>query len=251
MITTGISLKQLCVRYEQQSLFDDLNAYFSPRCWHSILGGSGVGKSTLLKAMAGLLPSVSGEILADNHIAIHQHVAWMAQDDLLLPWLNVLDNICLGYTLRKTKSAAVVERALQLLNQVGLADFAHRMPAQLSGGQRQRVALARTLIEDKPIVLIDEPFSALDVVSRLQVQSLFVELLTDKTVILVTHDPLEALRLSQKVWLMKGSPAYLQELVSLSSPTPRAIDDVEVLDWQNRLLTLMSKRDDNTKERGC
>lgn len=240
-MTTGISLKHLWVRYEQQSLFDDLNAYFAPKQWHSILGSSGVGKSTLLKVIAGIVEPVAGEILADDNTSLSHRVAWMAQDDLLLPWLNVLDNICLGYTLRKTKTAEIIAKAQQLLDQVGLAGFESRLPAQLSGGQRQRVALARTLIEDKPIVLIDEPFSALDVVSRLQVQSLFVELLADKTVILVTHDPLEALRLSQTIWLMNSNPVTLQQVVQLASATPRAIDDEEVLYWQNQLLQMMQR----------
>lgn len=236
---TGISLKKLHILYEQQPLFNDLNVYFSPNCWHSILGGSGVGKSTLLKVIAGLLTPSMGEVTADDNTSITHQVAWMAQDDLLLPWLNVMDNICIGHTLRKTKSSVVVEKAYQLLERVGLLGFEKRFPAQLSGGQRQRVALARTLIEDKPVVLVDEPFSALDVVSRLQAQSLFIELLAGKTVILVTHDPLEALRLSQVVWLMRDNPAKLQKIVQLQSPTPRAIDDMEVLYWQNQLIRMM------------
>lgn len=236
---TGISLNNLSMCYEQQSLFKGLSAHFAKGLWHSILGRSGVGKSSLLKAIAGLLPYDEGSILFDERAGLGASVAWMAQDDLLMPWLNVLDNVCLGYRLRQHLTAEIREQALVLLEKVGLADLAMRMPYQLSGGQRQRVALARTLLEDKPIVLMDEPFSALDVVSRLQLQTLFVELLVGRTVILITHDPLEALRLSQCVWLMQGNPVRLGKVLELTSPTPRTVDDKQVLEWQNRLLIKM------------
>lgn len=241
MEVTGISLKKLTVQYEQQFLFKELTAHFVAGCWHSILGSSGVGKSTLLKAIAGLVDDYHGEIVTDNAQALGGRVAWMAQDDLLLPWLSVQDNVALGYRLRQEKPHNLKEKVEQLLEKVGLEKLATRMPYQLSGGQRQRVALARTLLEDKPIILMDEPFSALDVTKRLQLQALFVELLVDKTVLFITHDPLEALRLSQSIWLMQGAPARLEHVVQLESATPRKLDDPEVLHWQNQLLGLMSK----------
>lgn len=244
MEATGISLKKLTLQYEQQFLFKELTAHFTAGRWHSILGSSGVGKSTLLKVIAGLVDDYQGEILADNQQPLSQRIAWMAQDDLLLPWLNVQDNVALGYRLRQEKPHHLKEQVELLLEKVGLSTLANRMPYQLSGGQRQRVALARTLLEDKPIILMDEPFSALDVAKRLALQTLFVELLSDKTVLFITHDPLEALRLSQSIWLMQGAPAQLEQVVQLESATPRKLDDVEVLHWQNQLLGLMSKGDE-------
>ncbi len=228
------------MQYEQQFLFQGLTAHFSAGCWHSVLGSSGVGKSTLLRAIAGLVDDYQGEIVADDNQLLTGRIAWMAQDDLLLPWLNVRDNVVLGYRLRQKQPADLALQVEQLLEKVGLANYAGRMPYQLSGGQRQRVALARTLLENKPIVLMDEPFSALDVSMRLQLQSLFVELLADKTVILITHDPLEALRLSQSVWLMQGLPTQIKQVVQLDSTTPRALDDTEILYWQNCLLEMMT-----------
>lgn len=238
MAVAGIQLRDFSLRFDGEPLFEQLNTHFAAAQWHSILGRSGVGKSSLIKAIAGLLQGYekSGDILADDGQQLGARIAWMAQDDLLLPWLTVTQNILLGPRLRKALDKPTQQRTQVLLEQVGLAGMGERMPNQLSGGQRQRVALARTLLEDKPIVLIDEPFSALDVSTRLQIQDLFVELLKGKTVILITHDPMEALRLSQEIWLMQGAPVQLTPVLSLNSPTPRPLDDAQLIRWQGELL---------------
>lgn len=253
MAVAGIELLNFSLRFCNEPLFEGLNAHFAAGQWHSLLGRSGVGKSSLIKAIAGLLQGYeqSGEIRADDGQPLLGRIAWMAQDDLLLPWLTVEQNIQLGPRLRREQSTASQTRALELLALVGLSGMAQRMPAQLSGGQRQRVALARTLMEDKPIVLIDEPFSALDVSTRLQIQDLFVELLKDKTVLLITHDPMEALRLSQQVWLMQGDPVRLQTELSLSSTTPRALDDGELIHWQSHLLRLLMSPTDTIEQKSA
>lgn len=243
MSVAGVQLLNFSLRFDDIALFEQLNTHFTAGQWHSILGRSGVGKSSLIKAIAGLLQGYqkTGEIRADDGQTLMGRVAWMAQDDLLLPWLTVEQNVCLGPRLRQEVKAQTQEQARDLLAQVGMVELAERMPAQLSGGQRQRVALARTLMENKPIVLIDEPFSALDVSTRLQVQDLFVRLLKDKTVILITHDPMEALRLSQQIWLMQGAPAQLVSELALSTPTPRALDDALLIPWQGHLLAQLMK----------
>ena len=243
MPVAGVQLLNFSLRFDDVALFEQLNTHFAAAQWHSILGRSGVGKSSLIKAIAGLLQGYqkTGEIRADDGQALAGRVAWMAQDDLLLPWLTVEQNVCLGLRLRQEVKPDTQEQARHLLAQVGMLDLAERIPSQLSGGQRQRVALARTLMENKPIVLIDEPFSALDVSTRLQVQDLFVGLLKDKTVILITHDPIEALRLSQKIWVMQGTPAQLVAELTLSTPTPRALDDTQLIQWQGHLLTQLLK----------
>ncbi|ETD66947.1 hydrogenase expression protein [Pelistega indica] len=245
MQAPGIIIKSLHFDYDQSPLFTGVSAHFQAGQWHSILGSSGVGKSSLIKIMAGLLSHQTwqGEVMADDGLPLFSRIAWMAQDDLLMPWLSVLENICLGFQLRGDLTPDVQESAMRLLKQVGLSGLGDRKPYQLSGGQRQRVALARTLLEDKPIVLMDEPFSALDFATRLQLQTLFIKLFRDKTVILITHDPLEALRLSQHIWVMQAQnqqPASLVHMVNLSSDTPRSIDDPDVLKWQGVLLNQLS-----------
>ncbi len=147
--------------------------------------------------------------MADDGAGLDGRIALMAQQDLLLPWLSVRDNVLLGHRLRGASRAELRrlrEPAAALLARVGLERDADRLPGTLSGGMRQRAALARTLMEDRPIVLMDEPFSALDVVTRHRLQDLAAELLVGRTVLLVTHNPLEALRLGHRDLRPERSP---------------------------------------------
>jgi putative hydroxymethylpyrimidine transport system ATP-binding protein len=164
----------------------------------------------------------------------------MAQQDLLLPWLDALGNVTLGARLRGAADSRSRTEALALLAQVGLEGEAHKRPMQLSGGMRQRVALARTLAEHRPVLLMDEPFSALDMPARLRLQELAARLLVGRTVLLVTHDPLEALRLGHRIHVMAGQPARLDRPLLLPGPTPRAVTDQRLLALQAELLTRLT-----------
>ena len=202
--------------------------------WNCLLGPSGVGKSTLLALLAGLGDHLilEGYLRAGDDAPLAGRVALMAQSDLLLPWLDVLGNVTLGARLRGER--ADISRVRQVLDRVGLANHAEVRPAALSGGQRQRVALARTLMEDRPVVLLDEPFSALDAGTRARMQDLAAELLAGRTVLHVTHDPAEAARLGHDVLLLTRS-----DLVRVEPPAtqpPRAHDAPDTLAFQGRLL---------------
>ncbi len=200
--------------------------------WTCLLGPSGVGKTTILRLLAGLEThgTFKGELKT-------QTCSYMAQQDLLLPWLNVIGNVTLGAKLRGEKIDQ--ERAKALIEQVGLSEHATKFPRQLSGGMRQRVSLARTLMEDQDLVLLDEPFSALDAKKRADMQELAHELLSGKTVMLVTHDPAEAARLGDKNEIMDATG--IQQMPAKKKKTILAPEAAETLKLQSNLLVALRK----------
>jgi putative hydroxymethylpyrimidine transport system ATP-binding protein len=166
----------------------------------------------------------------------------MGQRDDLLPWLSARGNVVLGARLRG--EVPDLARADALLERVGLGPQQGQRPATLSGGERQRTALARTLMEDRPVVLMDEPFSALDAITRARLQSLAAALLAGRTVLLVTHDPLEALRLGHRVHVMAGQPARIEPPIEPPGDPPRDLHDPDLMRLQGDLLARLADAQD-------
>ncbi|NCX94279.1 MAG: ABC transporter ATP-binding protein, partial [Gammaproteobacteria bacterium] len=220
---------------DQKPLFGELTLPFPVGKTSVILGPSGIGKSVVLKIIAKLIPN--SPVLIDSlGQEVHHRMAYMAQQDLLMPWLSVLENTMIGYRLRGELNESLVQKARDLLARVGLSNEMHLRPSVLSGGMRQRVALVRTLMEDTPIVLMDEPFSALDVATRHQAQNLTAELFKGKTVILVTHEPREAIRLGHRIHVLGGRPAQRVESLELHDSPARDESTPENLHLQERLI---------------
>jgi putative hydroxymethylpyrimidine transport system ATP-binding protein len=238
----GVSIRQARLTFDGAAVFDGLDFSLPAGRWTCLLGPSGVGKTTLLRLIAGLsVPESPTEVVAEDGRPLAGRVAYMAQQDLLLPWLGALDNVMVGSRLRGEKiGPALTDRARELLDKVGLGDRLRARPAELSGGMRQRVALARTLMEDRPVVLMDEPFSALDAITRLRLQEVAARLLAGRTVLLVTHDPLEALRLGHGIHVMSGQPALIGPAIAPAGPPPRPPDDPALLASQADLLRLLA-----------
>lgn len=246
----GLCIANARLTYDGTPLFDNLSATIAGGQWTCILGPSGVGKSTLLRMIAGLgQADPATEITAADGSPLAQRTAWMAQQDLLLPWLSVAQNVALGQKLRG--DATDRARVATLLSDVGLDSRPDALPATLSGGQRQRVALARTLMEDRPVVLMDEPFSAVDAITRARLQELAARLLRGRTVLQVTHDPLEALRLGHNIHVMAGRPAHLGAVIQPPGDTPRDPTDPALRNLHMELLAQLSSAADDPSNGGA
>lgn len=196
----AIRLSGLSLAYDGVLLFRDLDFETAGPGITVLLGPSGVGKSSLLRAIAGLTPTGSGTALVQGGISL------MAQDDALLPWAGAAANVTIGARLRGERADPA--RAAALLKSVGLPAI-EGPPDTWSGGMKKRVALARLLYEDRPIALLDEPFAALDALTRASIHALAARLLEGRTALLVTHDPLEALALADRIVVLSGSPARI------------------------------------------
>ena len=236
-VPPGISIRQLSLNYGQQPLFSQLDLEIAGGAFTALLGASGVGKSSLMRVIAGLTPPTAGQVSGSDGLPLTGRIAWMGQQDLLYPWLTVEQNVCLASRLKGERADR--DWAQHLLMRVGLSHSANARPATLSGGMRQRAALARTLYSRQPVVLMDEPFSALDALTRAQIQTLAAEVLVGHTVLLITHDAAEACRLSHYV-LMIGS-AGIETCPPLPGQPPRAADDIQVLQSQAALLKQLSR----------
>ena len=216
----GVTLTLDRLEFDGQLVLGNLGLTLEPGRITCLLGPSGVGKSSILKVLAGFIPLPGQSVITvSDKGSLAGRLSYMDQQDLLLPWATVEENLLIGDRLRGNPPN--IERARRLLDHVGLVDRRDALPAVLSGGMRQRVALARTLMEGAPIVLMDEPFSALDAITKFRLQELAADMLIGKTVLLITHDPLEALRIGHVIHVLSGTPASLSSPLTPEGPIPR------------------------------
>lgn len=224
--TAAIELRGIRHRFGDVLALADVTFTISRHERLGIVGPSGCGKSTLLSAIAGLIEPTEGTVAIEEAMTAHERLrrcALMPQRDLLLPWRTAIDNAAIALENRGMKRGQARGQARPLFERFGLAEFEERMPAELSGGMRQRVAFLRTLMAEKDILLLDEPFAALDSITRSGMQEWLLSALEQepRTALLVTHDVDEALLLTDRVIVMSARPGRVVTTLETNLPRDR------------------------------
>ncbi|NLI67864.1 MAG: ATP-binding cassette domain-containing protein [Bacilli bacterium] len=243
-----IELKNVSKSFGEKVVLRDVNLTIEKGEFVAIIGKSGSGKSTLLRLVSKLEPLSGGELLFDGVPASESNkkLTMMYQDSRLLPWKKVLDNVGLGL------DGNWKEKAEKALEAVGLIDYKNEWPSRLSGGQQQRVALARALVHEPSILMLDEPLSALDALTRIEMQNLVEKIWADIgfTALLVTHDVSEAVRLADRIVLIEDGNIALD--VSVDHPRPRSLAQQELVELEekvlNRIIHGSSHKEDEVKQ---
>ena len=244
---TKLEIKNLTHAFVQDKtqlpVLNKLNFSVDTGQFVALLGPSGCGKSTLFNIISGLLIPQTGEIYLNGKRIQGNTGAfgYMQQKDLLLQWRTVLKNVLIGPEIQKESLAKTKTEALKLLNQLGLHGFANSYPMQLSGGMRQRVALVRTLLFRKDILLLDEPFGALDAMTRTVMQSILLDIWHKgkQTVLLITHDIEEALLLADKIYVLTARPSSIKAEIEIALQRPRSITDTDLINLKSELFEMM------------
>jgi NitT/TauT family transport system ATP-binding protein len=229
----------------QTLALDTTNFILSPGSFSAFIGPSGCGKSTLLNVAAGFIQPTTGSVVVDGREVDGPtaSVGVIFQNFALFPWFSARSNVEFPLKRLPISKAERRERAMEALREVRLEDHGHKFPGQLSGGMKQRIAIARTLVSDPDVLLMDEPFGALDAQTRLEMQELLTGLWAkrQKTVLFVTHDVDEALRLADTIFVMSAGPGRIVETIPVDLPRPRPIDriDAHFLELRASILGLL------------
>ena len=233
----AISLRSATKRFATRSgapftAITDVTLDVSAGEFVTIVGPTGCGKSTTLSLVSGLEPASAGTVEVHGRpvTGIPEGVGYMFQSDAVLPWKTVLDNIALGLRYHRVPKAEAHARARDWIQRVGLEGFEDRYPHQLSGGMRKRVAMAQSLIGEPSLLLLDEPFGALDVQTRELMQDELLDLWsgTGAAVVFVTHDLTEAISLADRVVVMTAGPATVKDVVPIDLPRPRKVEEIRL-----------------------
>jgi NitT/TauT family transport system ATP-binding protein len=230
-VTESLSFRKVTRRYGALTALAGIDLDLRANAVTAVVGPSGCGKSTLLELVAGLQEPDEGEIT-------RQPSAYMPQRDLLLPWRDALGNAALALECQGVPRAEARRRAAPLFERFGLSEFEHVRPAGLSGGMRQRVAFLRTLLQGRPVLLLDEPFGALDAITRADLREWLAAALVEepRTVLLVTHDTEEAVFLADRIVVLSPRPGRVVADFEVDLPRPRSITDRAFIELKARAL---------------
>jgi NitT/TauT family transport system ATP-binding protein len=246
--TNVIHFKNVKLQFDSEQIYDNISFDVNSGEFISILGPSGCGKSTSLRIIGGLLEITSGEVSITGKAPSEawRELSYVFQSARLVPWRNAIKNVTLGMELRYDgmEKLLMENRAKELLSLVGLNDDMEKYPSMLSGGERQRVAIARSLAVDPKIILMDEPFAALDLNTRKHLREELIDIWekTKKTIIFVTHDIDEALTLADRIILLSDKPTRVLETISINEKRPRTIDESNVLRSNRSHLTELFRK---------
>lgn len=225
-----LSIEHLSVKFGQVVALNDVSLQVNEGEFVSILGASGCGKSTLFNAVSGLLRATSGKIKLDGRDVSNRpgEVGYMLQKDLMLPWRTVKGNITLAASLTRGATKEDQAEAEKLATRYGLGEFLDHYPHALSGGMRQRVAMMRTIAAGRQVMLLDEPFGALDAQTRFSMQQWLLQVWKDlgRTILFVTHDVDEAIFLADRIVVMTPRPGRIGEIVQVGLSRPRSLEDL-------------------------
>ncbi len=242
----ALILKDVTQRFGETTVFENLQLEVEEGCFCCIVGPSGCGKSTLLRIIAGLYTPTAGKVLLeDRPVTLNEgEVGFVFQEDALFPWFTVEENIRFGLRARKIDQSlweAIIQHNLE---KVGLADYRKHYPKQLSGGMKQRVAIARVLAYNPKLLLMDEPFAALDSINRNMLQADLINLWEreKKTILFVTHNIDEAVFLAEKIVIMGYRPGRIKRIVELSLPRPRNRTDAEFCRSRRKILEMIESQ---------
>ncbi len=235
-----LQVSRLTKRFGDLSVLEDFDLTVPRKGFTILIGPSGCGKSTLFNVLTGVVSKNDGEIswLGEPMLHLGKKSAYMQQKDLLLPWFSLLDNALLPARISGQDMIAATGKALGLFKRLGLVGFEAYLPGEISGGMRQRCALVRTLMFERELVLLDEPLSALDAITRRSLQSLLLLLQSefDKSLLMITHDIEEALLLADQVLVLSRLPMKVLEQFSLNGPKPRRLSDPLLIEIKEHVL---------------
>lgn len=232
--------------FEDEKIITDVSLKLNEGEIVALLGMSGSGKTTLFNAVAGLTTPDSGEIMLNGEsiVGVPGKVSYMLQKDLLLPYKNILDNVALPLVIRGEKKNDARKKAAELFSQFGLEGTEHKYPFQISGGMKQRAALLRTYLFSEKVALLDEPFSALDMLTKASVHEWYLDIM-DKirlSTLFITHDIDEAILLSDRIYLLTGKPASITKEIVIDEKKPRNKDfrlTEKFLDYKREIISCL------------